>query len=235
MPASRGARPHRAQRRADRQRAAARAEPASSPNACWRSRPRPTTLAGQPFNLGSPKQIGEILFGKLGMPVLRKTASGAPSTDEDVLQQLAADYPLPARLLEHRSLSKLKGTYTDKLPLMVNPRDRPRAHQLCAGGRGDRAAVEQRAEPAEHPDPHRRGPARARGLHRAAGPLDPLGRLLADRAAHHGAHLRGRRAAARVRAKASTCTARPPARSSAPRSTRSAASSGATPRSSTSA
>ena len=79
-------------------------------------------IAGQPFNLGSPKQIGEILFGKLGLPVGRKTASGAPSTDEDVLQELAADYPLPGKLLEHRSLSKLKGTYTDKLPLMVNPR-----------------------------------------------------------------------------------------------------------------
>jgi DNA polymerase-1 len=78
-------------------------------------------LAGQPFNLGSPKQIGEILFGKLGMPVKRKTASGAPSTDEDVLQELALDFPLPKKLLEHRSLSKLKGTYTDKLPLMVNP------------------------------------------------------------------------------------------------------------------
>ena len=78
-------------------------------------------LAGQPFNLGSPKQIGEILFGKLGLPVKRKTASGVPSTDEDVLQELAADYPLPGKLLEHRSLSKLKGTYTDKLPLMVNP------------------------------------------------------------------------------------------------------------------
>ncbi len=78
-------------------------------------------LAGQPFNLGSPKQIGEILFGKLGLPVGSKTASGAPSTDEDVLQELAADYPLPGKLLEHRSLSKLKGTYTDKLPLMVNP------------------------------------------------------------------------------------------------------------------
>jgi DNA polymerase I len=79
------------------------------------------TIAGQPFNLGSPKQIGEILFTKLGLPVKKKTASGAPSTDEEVLQELAADYPLPARLLEHRSLSKLKGTYTDKLPLMVNP------------------------------------------------------------------------------------------------------------------
>ncbi len=78
-------------------------------------------IAGQPFNLGSPKQIGEILFGKLGLPVKKKTASGAPSTDEEVLQELAADYPLPARILDHRSLAKLKGTYTDKLPLMVNP------------------------------------------------------------------------------------------------------------------
>ena len=78
-------------------------------------------IAGQPFNMGSPKQIGEILFGKLGLPVKRKTATGAPSTDEEVLQELAADYPLPARILTHRSLAKLKGTYTDKLPLMVNP------------------------------------------------------------------------------------------------------------------
>ena len=84
-------------------------------------------LAGQPFNLGSPKQIGEILFGKLGLPVGRKTPSGAPSTDEAELEKLAADFPLPAKLLEHRSLSKLKGTYTDKLPLMVNP-DTGRVH-----------------------------------------------------------------------------------------------------------
>ena len=88
-------------------------------------------LAGQPFNLGSPKQIGEILFGKLGLPVGRKTASGAPSTDEEVLAELAKDYPLPARLLEHRSLSKHKGTYTDKLPLMVNP-DSGRVHTTYA-------------------------------------------------------------------------------------------------------
>jgi DNA polymerase-1 len=85
------------------------------------------SLAGQPFNLGSPKQIGDVLFGKLGLPVKRKTASGAPSTDEDVLQELAEDYPLPAKILEHRGLSKLKGTYTDKLPLMVNP-DTGRVH-----------------------------------------------------------------------------------------------------------
>jgi DNA polymerase-1 len=78
-------------------------------------------LAGQPFNLASPKQLGEILFTKLGLPVKKKTASGGPSTDEEVLSELALDYPLPKLLLEHRSLSKLKGTYTDKLPRQINP------------------------------------------------------------------------------------------------------------------
>ncbi len=77
-------------------------------------------LAGQPFNLASPKQLAEILFEKLGLPVKKKTPSGGPSTDEEVLSELALDYPLPKLLLEHRSLSKLKGTYTDKLPRMVN-------------------------------------------------------------------------------------------------------------------
>ena len=78
-------------------------------------------IAGQPFNMGSPKQIGEILFNKLGLPVVKKTATGAPSTDEEVLDKLAADYPLPAKILEYRGLAKLKSTYTDKLPLQVNP------------------------------------------------------------------------------------------------------------------
>jgi DNA polymerase-1 len=78
--------------------------------------------AGQPFNLGSPKQLGEILFGTLKLPVVKKTMSGAPSTDEDVLAKLAEDYPLPKILLEYRGASKLKSTYTDKLPRMVNPR-----------------------------------------------------------------------------------------------------------------
>ncbi|MBP1314799.1 DNA polymerase-1 [Herbaspirillum sp. 1173] len=78
-------------------------------------------LAGQPFNLNSPKQLGEILFGKLELPVVKKTASGAPSTDEEVLQKLAEDYPLPKVLLDYRGLAKLKSTYTDKLPKMINP------------------------------------------------------------------------------------------------------------------
>ena len=78
-------------------------------------------LAGQPFNLASPKQLQEILFGKLGIKPLKKTPSGTPSTDEDVLQELALDYPLPKVLLEYRGLAKLKSTYTDKLPRMINP------------------------------------------------------------------------------------------------------------------
>jgi DNA polymerase-1 len=79
-------------------------------------------IAGQPFNLSSPKQLGEIFFDKLGMPVVKKTATGARSTDEEVLEKLAEDYPLPAKLLEHRSLCKLKGTYTDKLAQLADPR-----------------------------------------------------------------------------------------------------------------
>jgi len=77
-------------------------------------------LAGQPFNLASPKQLQEILFDKLGIPSKKKTATGARSTDEEVLQELALDYPLPKLLLEHRGMAKLKSTYTDKLPQMVN-------------------------------------------------------------------------------------------------------------------
>ena len=77
-------------------------------------------LAGQPFNLGSPKQLQEILFDKLGIKPTKKTPSGAPSTDEDVLQELALDHPLPKVLLEYRGLAKLKSTYTDKLPRMIN-------------------------------------------------------------------------------------------------------------------
>ena len=84
-------------------------------------------LAGQPFNLASPKQLGEILFARMGLPVQKKTAKGAPSTDEEVLQKLAEDFPLPKRLLEHRGLAKLKSTYADKLPTMIRP-DTGRVH-----------------------------------------------------------------------------------------------------------
>lgn len=82
---------------------------------------RAVEIAGQPFNLNSPKQLAEILFTQLGLPVVKKTPGGAPSTDEEVLSELALDYPLPKTLLEYRGLAKLKSTYTDKLPRMVNP------------------------------------------------------------------------------------------------------------------
>ncbi|MEZ8130309.1 DNA polymerase I [Enterovibrio norvegicus] len=78
-------------------------------------------LAGEEFNLSSPKQLQAILFEKMGLPVIKKTPSGTPSTNEEVLQELALDYPLPKRILEYRGLAKLKSTYTDKLPKMVNP------------------------------------------------------------------------------------------------------------------
>lgn len=79
-------------------------------------------IAGKEFNLGSPKQLQQILFEELNIPVIKKTPKGAPSTAEEVLQELALDYPLPKLILEHRSLSKLKSTYTDKLPLMISSR-----------------------------------------------------------------------------------------------------------------
>ncbi|MDE1309775.1 DNA polymerase I [Vibrio aestuarianus] len=78
-------------------------------------------LAGQPFNLSSPKQLQTILFEQMGLPVIKKTPTGAPSTNEEVLQELALDYPLPKVIIEHRGLAKLKSTYTDKLPKMINP------------------------------------------------------------------------------------------------------------------
>ena len=78
-------------------------------------------IAGEPFNLSSPKQLQAILFEKLELPVIKKTPKGQPSTAEEVLQELALDYPLPKLIMEHRGLSKLKSTYTDKLPQMINP------------------------------------------------------------------------------------------------------------------
>lgn len=78
-------------------------------------------VAGKEFNLSSPKQLQVILFEEMGLPVVKKTPSGAPSTNEEVLQELALDYPLPKLILEHRGLAKLKSTYTDKLPKMINP------------------------------------------------------------------------------------------------------------------
>ena len=102
-------------------------------------------IAGQPFNLGSPKQIGDIFFNKLGLPVVKKTPSGAPSTDEEVLEKLAEDYPLPAKILEHRGLSKLKGTYTDKLGQLAHPRS-GRVHPARRSPRGSSCFQRSRSE-----------------------------------------------------------------------------------------
>jgi DNA polymerase-1 len=230
----RGAAAHRAQRRADRRGRAGAAEPAAGRAHGGAGAGEAYDIAGQPFNLGSPKQIGEILFTKLGLPVKKKTASGAPSTDEEVLQELAADYPLPARILEHRSLAKLKGTYTDKLPLMVNPAT-GRVHTNYAQA----VAVTGRLS---SNDPNLQNiPIRtAEGRRVREAFIAPPGhviderRLQPDRTAHHGPHQR-RPGLLRAFERGWTCTRPPPAEVLAPRWPKSAASSGATPRSSTSA
>jgi DNA polymerase-1 len=147
-------------------------------------------IAGQPFNLSSPKQLGEIFFDKLGMPVVKKTATGARSTDEEVLEKLAEDYPLPAKLLEHRGLAKLKGTYTDKLAQLALPRTgRVHTHYaqaVAVTGRLSSNDPNLQNIPIRTPE----GSARARGLCGACGLGDRQCRLFADRAAHHGPHQR---------------------------------------------
>ena len=156
-------------------------------------------LAGQPFNLASPKQLGEILFERMKLPVVKKTATGQPSTDEEVLQELAADYPLPKLLLQHRSLAKLKSTYTDKLPQMVNPRT-GRVHTTYAQATAVTGRLAS-SDPNLQNIPVRTAEGRrireafiAPPGHRAG-----LGRLLADRAADHGAPVRRPGAAEGVR------------------------------------
>ena len=156
-------------------------------------------IAGQPFNMGSPKQIGEILFTKLGLPVKKKTATGAPSTDEEVLAELAADYPLAGAAAGAPLAGQAQGHLHRQAAPDGQPGHRQGAHQLRAGRGGDGPAGQQRAQPAEHSYPHRRRAPRARGLHCPAGPCDPECRLLPDRAAHHGPHQRGPGPAARLR------------------------------------
>ena len=159
--------------------------------------------------------------------MIKKTPSGPPSTDEDVLAQLALDHPLPKLILEYRGLSKLKSTYTDKLAEIINPQDRARAHYysqaVAVTGRLSRSDPNLQNIPIRTAG----GPAHPRRLHRTARLEDRVGRLLADRAAHHGAHLRRREPAPRVRAKARTSIARPPPKFSACRRRKSTPSSAA--------
>ena len=134
--------------------------------------------AGHEFNLGSPKQLQQILFEELELPVIRKTPKGQPSTAEDVLQELADDYELPRLILENRGLSKLKSTYTDRLPEQICARNRSGSYFVSPGGRRDRTAVLLDAKPAEHSDPHRGGTPHTPGLYRPRWLQPAGGRLL---------------------------------------------------------
>ena len=173
-------------------------------------------LAGEEFNLGSPKQLGDILFDKLGLPMLSKTAKGQPSTAESVLAELAEmDYALPQVLMQYRSVSKLKSTYTDKLPEQINPRTgriHTTYHQaVAATGRLSSSDPNLQNIPIRTAEGRR-----IRQAFIAAAGLPAAGRrLLADRAAHHGPPVAGRRPAATPSARARTCTAPPPPRCSA--------------------
>ena len=146
-------------------------------------------LAGGRFNVGSPKQLGEVLFDQMGLGGGRKGKTGAYSTGADVLEELAAQgHELPARVLDWRMLSKLKSTYTDTLQDGDQPRDRAGAHLLHDRRRRDRPAGLDRAEPAEHPGQDRGGPAHPRGLRRRGGQCSGQPRLQPDRAPHPRAH-----------------------------------------------
>ena len=181
---------------------------------CW-PRNRPTSrrelaalsrkifeLAGVEFNINSPKQLGEVLFEKLQLPSLKRTGkTRAVSTAVEVLEELALTHELPRLVLEWRGAVEAQGHLHRRAAAAGEPADRPRAHVVQPGGRRDRAAVEQRSEPAEHPDSHR---ARARDpprLHRRAGLRADLGRLLADRAARARAPVGRRDADRRVSAR----------------------------------
>ena len=151
-------------------------------------------LVGAPFNLGSPKQLGDILFGQMGLPGAKKTATGAWSTSASVLDDLAAEgHLLPARILEWRQLAKLKSTYTDALPGFVNPATEARAYVLRAGRDDDRAALVVRSQSAEHSGAQRGGAQDPPRLRRDARPCADLGRLQPDRTAPARPYRRYRR------------------------------------------
>ncbi len=151
-------------------------------------------LAGHPFNIGSPKQLGEVLFDELALGGGRKNKTGAYGTDAAVLEQLALTHDLPARVLDWRQLAKLKSTYADALIEEINPRT-GRVHTCFSlAGADHRPALLDRAQPAEHPDPHRGGPQDPPRLRRRAGPCAALRRLQPDRAAPGRAHGRCRAA-----------------------------------------
>jgi DNA polymerase-1 len=133
--------------------------------------------------LGSPKQLGEILFDELKLPGGSKTKTGAWSTDASILEDLAEQHDLPAKVLEWRQLSKLRSTYTEALQAAVNPETAPRPHFLRARRHHHRPPVVERSEPAEHPGPHRGRPQDPPRLRRRARQCARQRRLFADRIA----------------------------------------------------
>ena len=138
--------------------------------------------AGRRFNIASTRELAQVLFTELELPVLKRLKTG-PSTDQDVLEKLAEQHELPRLVLEHRTLSKLKGTYVDALPQLIDPRRRADPHDVQPRRGRDRPALVERPEPAEHPHPDGPVPPDPGGVRRAAGAEAALRRLLADRAA----------------------------------------------------
>ena len=140
-------------------------------------------LAGGKFNIGSPKQLGEVLFDRMSIAGGKKGKTGAYATGADVLEELAAQgHDLPARVLDWRQLSKLKSTYTDALQDHIHPETGEGAHLVFDFGSGDGADRLDRSEPAEHPDTNRGGAADPRGLYRGRGERSCFARLQPDRA-----------------------------------------------------
>ena len=155
---------------------------------------------GHRFNIGSPQQLGQVLFEQLKLPKTRKTKLGH-STDAQALEALRALHPIIDQIQSYRELTKLKSTYVDALPALINRAHRPRAHRLQPDGGGHRPALVQQPQPPEHPRAHgagRPGAARLRGQGLRAGAAAAFGGLLADRAADHGPHHRGRGSGGRL-------------------------------------
>ena len=116
---------------------------------------RSNELAGREFKIGSPKQLSVVLFDELELPVIKKTKTGI-STDIEVLEELALVHPLPAQIISYRQFAKLKNTYVDALPGLVNPADRSNSHVIQSDRSGHGAAQFERSQPAEYPGPYQR-------------------------------------------------------------------------------
>ena len=148
-------------------------------------------LAGENFNIGSPKQLGDILFGKMGLEGGRKTKTGAWSTDVDVLEEVAAQgHEIAKKVLDWRGLAKLRGTYTDALPGYINPKT-GRVHTsyaMASTSTGRLASTDPNLQ--NIPDPHRGRPPHPPGLHRRQGQQADQRRLQPDRTASAGAYRR---------------------------------------------